>query len=194
MYLLIVLTTNVDAQDLETDSLKKRYIPSNIRLQYAGNIGMFSIGPSWSFFKKRIDFEYSMGFVPKFDAEQTIYITAIKGIYIPKLDFRVRKVIIKPLSVGLTFSYTFGNRFNKYQDTDQYPKGYYWWGTSRRYALLYRADIYAKINEKKIKGLSFYLEASIWDLGFYNYAHSSNYSQLSLWDVTTLGIGTKIYF
>ncbi|MCH8318295.1 MAG: hypothetical protein IIA88_07330 [Bacteroidetes bacterium] len=192
--LLMLLTTNLNAQDLETDSLKKLYIPSNVRLQYAGNIGMFSFGPSWSFFKNRVDFEYSIGFVPKFNAKQPIYITAIKGIYTPKLDFKIKKVIIKPLSVGLVFSYTFGKRFSKYQDTNKYPKGYYWWNTSYRFGLLYQAEVYTNINHKQIKGLSFYLEVSIWDLDIYSYTGNSNYSHLSLWDITTLGIGTKIFF
>ena len=193
--LLMLLTANLNAQDLETDSLRKPYVPTNVRLQYGGNIGMLSFGPSWSFLKNRVDLEYSIGFVPKFDAKQPIYITAIKFIYTPpKLDFKILKAIIKPLSVGLAFSYTFGNRFNKYQDHNKYPKGYYWWNTSIRFGLLYQAEVYFKINDKKIKGLSFYLEASFWDLDIYSYSANSNYSHLSLLNITTLGVGTKIFF
>jgi len=101
---------------------------------------------------------------------------------------------IKPLSFGLAFSYTFGERFSKYQDHNKYPKGYYWWNTSIRFGLLYQAEVYYKINDKRIKGLSFYLEASFWDLDIYSFTGNSNYSHLSLWNITTLGIGTKIFF
>ena len=89
---LLLLCTIIKGQDIEKDTLKKWYVPSNVRLQFAGNIGFLSLGPSWSFLNYRLDFESSFGFVPKLDAKKPIYIIATKTLYKPNLDFKIKKV------------------------------------------------------------------------------------------------------
>lgn len=192
--LIVSLSTDLYSLDIKTDTMNKRYIPTHIRLQFAGNIGMFSSGPSWSLLKNNVELAHSIGYVPEFAAKRHIYITAIKCIYTSKLDINIKGATIKPLSVGAVFAYTFGDRYSKYQDTNRYPKGYYWWNTSYRVGLLYEAEIYIKTNQKFINGLSIYFEADFWDLYLFSQFDNSNNSYLNLWDTTTFGIGTKVFF
>jgi hypothetical protein len=190
--LLKSLTPVLIAQDSETPGFRKNYLPAQVNLQFAGNIGMFSFGPSWNILGNKAILGITSGFVPKFEAEQAIFITALKAYYTPHFNLEFKNFTIKPLSAGLAFSYTFGNRFNKYQDPNNYPLGYYWWNPSSRFGLLYQAEINTKKDSKFINALSFYIEASIWDLDLYSYFGNYNYSYLKFWDIPTLGAGTKI--
>ena len=193
--IIMSFSANLYSQEPQADTINKWYIPTHVRIQFAGNIGMFSAGPSWTFLKNNIELAYSIGYVPEFAARRDIYITAIKGIYTPKLDININETTtIKPLSVGAVFTYTFGDRYSKYQDTNRYPNGYYWWNISYRIGLLYVAEIYTKINQKHLKGLSVYFEASFWDLYMFSQFDNSNNSYLNLWDTTTFGLGTKVFF
>lgn len=190
---IMSLSANLYSQAIKTDTINKWYIPTHIRLQFAGNIGMFSAGPSWTLLKNNVELVYSIGYVPEFAARRDIYITAIKGIYTPKLDI-IKEITIKPLSVGVVVSYTFGDRYSKYQDTNKYSKEYYWWNTSYRVGLLYEAEFYIKTNKKLIKGLSIYFEANLWDLYLVSQFYTSNTSYFNLWDITTFGLGGKVFF
>lgn len=191
--LLILVTVVLNAQDVEINSIGKSFAPTNIRLQYAGNIGMFSIGPSWQFFKNRLGIGFSLGYVPKFSSNKPIYIASLKAAYTPNLNFNIKKLIVKPFSFGLVTSYTFGDRFNKYLNHNQYPDGYYWWNTAYRFGLFYEVEVGLKINSNTTNGLALYFEVSIWDLDIYNYTDNSNYNQLSPWSLITLGTGIKWY-
>ena len=191
---LMFVSKNLDSQEVKSDSLKKLYIPSSIVLQFAGNIGMFSIGPSWTFFQRKLSVDYSIGFVPKFYAEEAIYITSGKMIYSPRIIFNFKMFDINPISLGVVYSHTFGSRFSRYQDLKKYPEGYYWWNTANRLGILYQIKLNTKLNGVYIKELSCYLEASFWDLDLNSYRKNSNYSKLSLWGITTLGFGVRTFF
>jgi len=191
---IMSLSADLYSQETKADTIHKWYVPTHIRFQFAGNIGMFSVGPSWTLLKKNLELAPSIGYVPELDAGGDIYVTAFKVIYTPKLDVNIKKSIFKPFSVGAVFTYTFGDRYNKYHDTDRYPDGYYWWNTSYRFGFLYQAEIYTKINRKHISGLSIYFEASLWDLYMFSQFPNSNRSYLNLWDTTTFGLGTKVFF
>lgn len=155
---------------------------------------MISAGPSWSFWKKRIDFEFSLGYVPKLEASKPIYLSAIKVMYTPKLQFDVKKVRVSPVSIGLAATYTFGERFSKYRDSRRFPEGYAWWNTQYRFGLVYQAEAYTSVNFHQIKGVSLYLEASLWDLDLYSYKELSDDLHVSLWNITNLGLGTRVFF
>jgi len=194
MIIGVFLSGALSAQDADADSVRKWFVPSSARVQFAGNIGMLSIGPGWSFLNNRIDVEYSMGYVPKFEAEEAIFIHALKGIYTTPLQINLSKLKIKPVSVGVAISHTLGDQFNKYQRSSQFPPRYYWWVVPYRFAFVYRAEGELNIDSKFLKGIGSYFEVSIWDLSIYNYSANENGSYINFTDLFTFGIGTKIYF
>ncbi len=192
-FIMMCFSSGLNAQEERTIT-NKWYMPDHIRLQYAGHIGLISSGPAWTLLKNNFELAYSIGYVPEFAGGRDIYIAAFKGIYIPKLYFNIKKTIIKPLSAGAVFNYTFGERYSKYNGSKNYPKGYLWWNTSFRMGLLLESEIYVKIKQKHMKGLGFYIEASFWDLYILSLFDNHNSSYINLWDITTLGLGIKIYF
>ncbi len=195
LVVFILFSTSLFSQEIKKDTINKWYKPTHCRLQYAGNIGMLSAGPSWSLFKKNLELTYSIGYSPEFATGSNIFTTSFKCYYTPKLNINIKdKVIIKPISIGSVVSHTFGEEYSRYQNTDMYPVDYYWWKTPYMNALVYEAQIHSKINGKNIKGVSLYFEVSLWDLYLFSLYDNSNITYLNLWDISTFGIGTKIYF
>jgi hypothetical protein len=189
------LSLSLCAQENKSDTIHKWYRPTHIQLQFAGNIGMFSGGASWSLLKENIEIICSMGFVPELAVEKKIYITSIKTIYTPPLSIRFNKnMLFKPLGIGFIASYTLGERYYKYEETNKYEEGYYWWKVPFRSALLYNLEFYNKTNLKHVKGFSFYFETSFWDMYLFSVFGNSNTSELNLWEATTFGLGGKLFF
>lgn len=192
--MLSAVSTSIYAQKPNCDS-NKCFVPKKINIQFAGNIGMLSIGPSWSFANGIIEMTPSFGYAPAKTNGRDIYITTVKFNYSPKLIFHLTKnTLLKPLAIGAVFSYTFKDKINKGQETENYPDVYYWKNIKYRMGLFYQLEFFAKINNKRIDGIGFYLEASWWDVYLVSKFDHNNNSYLSLWDITTLGLGTKICF
>lgn len=171
----------------------KWYTPNHLRVQYAGNIGAISAGPSWLTAKDKLELSISMGYVPPMEEGKTIYIAALKGIYKPQVEVKVRNLAIRPLALGLVSSYTFGDQYNKYWNNNRYPKGYYPWNPGWRTAILYEAEIYTAFDKGIFKGLSFFSEVTFWDLYVVSKFGNHNYSRLSFRDIMTLGVGFKSF-
>ncbi|MFH0866778.1 MAG: hypothetical protein V1904_11325 [Bacteroidota bacterium] len=192
--LCIFLASSLYAQGAKTDT-NKWYIPQLIRLQFAGNIGMFSAGSSWIFVRDVIELTPSFGYAPAFITGRDIYIASLKSIFEPKLNISItKKFTFKPFAIGAVFSYTFRDKLNEGQATENYPGVYYWKKIHFRMGLLYQAELYAKLNCKHFSGVGIYLEASWWDVYLVSKFDHGNSSYLNLWDITTFGLGTKIYF
>lgn len=193
LFLLIFLNFSSNAQQFE--KIKKWYQPNHFRIQFAGNIGMFSLASGWSCLNNHLELSTSLGYVPEFVTQKDIYITSFKAIYkYQKLDFHIKNIYFKPFAFGLATNYTIGKCYNKYQDSELYPHRYYWWNTSHRLALLYEAEIHVKLNTKYLNGLSMYFETSWWDLYLISYYDNKNRSYLNLWDIVTFAVGTKLFF
>jgi len=177
---------------VSSSDANKWYVPSHVRLQFAGNIGMLSAGPAWSLFRERWVFSHTFGYVPGFSSGKGIFITATKVIFTPRLDLNMGEITFKPLSLGFITSYTFGDSYNKYRDRQTYPSDYYWWDPSLRTGLLYETGIYAKLDRKYLKGLGLFLEITFWDLYLVTKFSNTNKSYLNMRDIATFGIGTKL--
>ena len=67
-FLLIFL--NFSSYTQQTEKIKKWYKPNHVRVQFAGNIGMFSLASGWSFFNNNLELSLSLGYVPKFVTKQ----------------------------------------------------------------------------------------------------------------------------
>jgi hypothetical protein len=195
VFLLLSLPGFLWSQEPESLKESKWFVPRSSRVQYAGYIGMLSFGSAWEIKSDKLQIEYSFGFSPKQDAQKTIYANAAKLIYTPRIYVNIsERVKVKPVSVALLSSYTFGSRFGKYRDQDKYPDGYYWWSTSVRVGIAYQAELNIHVNSKYINSLGLYLESSVWDLGLFSYYGNSNRSHLQFWDIVILGSGCRVYF
>ncbi|MFD2513541.1 hypothetical protein ACFSRY_06665 [Pontibacter locisalis] len=151
------------ADDVDT---RKWYAPDGVTLQFAGNIGMFSAGPNYSFFNRKLDAELLYGFVPKLDAEEMLHLLTVRTRYKPFRRIALsEKYTVTPLRVGLGLSYYFRDQFSTSWDSSYPTKDYYWWTSSLRITGGLGAEVNRSItNGGLIKEITLYSEIGTYDL------------------------------
>jgi hypothetical protein len=108
-------------------------MPKGGKLQYAGNMGMFSLGPTWIYGHSR-QWESSLlfGIIPRHAGGHSKITMTIKEDYIPwTIHLKHYGLDFQPLATGLYFNTVFSGHFWVKQP-DRYPHGYYWFATRLR--------------------------------------------------------------
>jgi len=159
--------------------------------QYAGSIGLKSIGAGYQFWKEKGLASIHYGFVPKAYGGE-LNIAATKFTYRP-LTYRVgANTQIHVMTVGAMVSYHFGEQFALRWPSNRYPKGYYWWSTALRPHLLFENSVDYSFEDRFLKKINFFLEANTNELYLVSYV--KNTQSLRLSDIFKLGAGVRFYF
>lgn len=193
-HLLIAPTLGVgQSMEENSDSERKWYAPDAVTLQFAGNIGMFSVAPSYSFAHDKLNGELFYGYVPKFDAEEALHVLTLKGIYKP-----FRKVplgedfSVTPLRIGLGLSYYFRSQFSINWSSAYPSNDYYWWTSSLRLTgSLGPAINYNLQNSKSFREISLYGDLNTYDLIVTSAVKDKT---LTAWDIISFGVGLRASF
>lgn len=177
----------------DLQEMRKWYAPDAVTLQFAGNIGMFSAGPQYSFLKDRIDAELLYGFVPKQDAEEVLHLLTIRSRYKPFQKISITdNYTLSPLRVGLGLSYYFRSQFSTNWSSAYPSNDYYWWSSSWRVTGGAGFEINRKLSgNRKIKELSFYSEVGTYDLILTSAVKDKTLTPL---DILSLSVGVSAGF
>ncbi|WP_439882045.1 hypothetical protein ACSX1A_02565 [Pontibacter sp. MBLB2868] len=182
------------SQDIpDSTSTRKWYAPDAITVQYAGNIGMFAIAPSYSFARDKLNLELFYGYVPKLDADEALHIATLKGVYKPFNKARLHEDIsLTPLRVGLGLSYYFRSQFST-NWSNAYPSSdYYWWTSSLRLTAGVGPEVtYTLPSNNVFKDVSFYGEVNTYDLIVTSAVKDPT---LSAWDILSFSVGVRAGF
>lgn len=180
------------AQEEDSLSSRKWYAPDGLTLQFAGNVGMFSAGPSYAFFQGKLNAELLYGVVPKQDAEEVLHLLTARAIYKPIKRINLNESLqLTPLRMNLGLSYYFRDQFSTSWDSS-YPKNYYWWTSSLRITGGIGAELNHSLrNSGKIKELSLYSELSTYDLIVTSAVKDPT---LTAWDILSIAIGVRAGF
>lgn len=140
-------------------------MPEQVKLQFAGSMGLFSLGSGW-YYGKHTQWETDLfiGFIPRIDDIKGHITITLKQTYTPfhfKLD---KNFIYEPLTGGAYINKIFGPYFwNKLPD--KYPKNYYFWATNTRFhVFLGQALSFRLGNVQPESNLSFFYELNTNDL------------------------------
>lgn len=177
----------------DNQDTRKWYAPDGVTLQFAGNIGMFSAGPQYSFLKDKVDAELLYGFVPKLDAEEVLHLLTIRGRYKPfnRLDLG-DKLTLTPLRIGLGLSYYFRDQFSTSWDSAYPTKNYYWWTSSLRITGGAGFEINRQLHQGgTIKEVGFFAEVGTYDLIVTSAVKDKT---LTAWDIMSFSIGISAGF
>lgn len=123
--LIILFALAWPVQAKPSDSLINK--PANgpatyMRLQYAGNLGLFSAGYGRTFFNNHLFVDLGYGFLPKSVNGAKVHTLALKNTC-HFYCFRLQKFEVSPL-IGASLTYSIApNTYLKYPD--YYPEGYY---------------------------------------------------------------------
>lgn len=181
------------AQDSHTTNTdRKWYIPDHAVLQFAGNIGLLSAGPGYSYLKDKVNSDILYGYVPAYESNSGVHMLTVKTSYRPYLVDLSEGYLLEPLRVGSGVSYSYGSQFYT-SWPKRYPDRYYWWASSLRLTPFIGSAISRKIgnDDTIIKRVQLYAELGSTDLDIVS---KFNNKSLPLWDVLNLAVGSKLVF
>lgn len=180
------------------DKVRQRYysdwaslIPTQTIIQYAGNMGMLSIGAGWDYGKrKQWETNLLLGYLPKHDSKHAKITMTLKENFIPwKIDIG-KNFVFEPLSTGLYVNTVFGREFWATQP-DKYPEGYYKFATKIRLNVFVGQRITKCLDGENLlrtRGITLFYEVSSPDM--YIFTKIKN-SSLSVFDIISLSLGVK---
>jgi hypothetical protein len=142
-----------------------RLIPRQSKLQFAGSMGMFSVGPGWFYGKKnQWETDWLIGFIPVFEGRKGHITTTIKQTYTP---FRVQlndRLLFEPLTAGIYINKIFGEYFWS-RLPEKYPEKYYFWAVNTRFHVFLGQSFSLLLSERvPEKKIAFFYELNTNDL------------------------------
>ncbi len=168
-------------------------IPTHTAIQYAGSIGIVSMGLGWDYGKRnQWETTVMLGYLPKYHSDKSKITFTLKQNYTPwSLPLKRKRLTVEPLTCGLFFNTIFSEEF-WVEEPDRYPKGYYGFSTRVRTHLFVgqRLTHHFKGNDKRHKSITAYYELNTCDL--YLVSLFTNPDYLKLKDILYLGFGIKI--
>ena len=167
-------------------------IPKGVKVQYAGNMGMFSAGPMWRYGKnKQWETSLLLGFVPKHQGKNTLATLTLKQDFVPWSIRATESLTIEPLEAGLYVNTVLSGHFWTHQPS-RYPKGYYWFSTRVRPNVFIgqRATLHISDDKRKFSNsISMFYEISTCDFMIIQRVHNSS---LKLHDYLSISLGLQL--
>lgn len=200
--LIFLCTSSAFAQQTRHEKRLKRYqsdwqsfIPTHMKIHYAGSMGLFSIGTGWDYGKRdQWETDLIFGFVPKYTTNHAKMVFTLKQNYIPWINPIGNKgFFFEPLTCGLYVSTISGREFWS-SAPDKYPSGYYTFSTKLRFNIFAGERITYRIPENKRFGfeeVALFYEISTCDL--YLISGIQN-NRLKVTDYLKLSFGLKFQF
>lgn len=209
--LLACLSPAAQAQGAETarrDSASTRYekmaerrmatwqklIPDHYKTQFAGSIGVVSLGPGWTYGRKQQwETDLMFGFLPKFESERHKLVFTVKQSYVPwRLRIGQSPWVVQPLSCSLFLSSVLNEKFWT-REPDRYPKGYYGFSTRIRANLSLGQRIMFDIPDVShwlVQDISLYYELGACDTDFCTFFGDRS---IKFKQILSLAIGVKVH-
>ena len=181
--------------DSKFESYKSRWnrlIPTQLKGQFAGSMGMLSAGAGWSYGKRRQwETDFMLGFVPGNKYEEGHTTLTLKETYTPFRIHLGKDFHLEPLTVGLYMTKIFGEYFWS-SLPEKYPKGYYFWAVNTRFNFAMGQAVTIPCNSKRLsRSISAFYEVNTNDL--YLISAVGNQS-IKLKDIIGLSIGVRFRF
>ncbi|QXP62434.1 MULTISPECIES: hypothetical protein [unclassified Polaribacter] len=188
--ILLLLFNNVYAQETDVVKEKSWYVPDYVKAQFAGNIGLVSVGAGYQLFNDVLYSELLYGFVPEFASRaDNIHLITIKNTFPIYRKVIGENLTITPIA-GFTTTLDIGtNSFTTLPSL--YPDGYYV-PTAVHFTFFGGALLHKDFKKPKIfKGVDFYLEFGTVETYLW-YAITSK--EVGVLDVFSADVGVNFYF
>lgn len=168
-------------------------IPTHLKLQFAGNMGLLSVGTGWDYGKhNQWETDILLGFLPKYRSSENKITLTVKQNYMPwSLQIKESRFSVEPLSCGMYLNTVFGDDF-WVREPSRYPKGYYGFSSKVRIHAFLGQRITYDIDPRRrftAKSITFFYEISTCDLYIVS-AFTNKY--LKPKDYLSLSFGVKL--
>lgn len=170
-----------------------RLIPRYQKLQYAGDMGLISVGIGWDYGKKKQwETDIFLGYLPRFDGDGGHVTITLKENYIPwRLNMKEGRWRYEPLTVSMYMNKIFGDEFWT-REPEKYPDGYYGLATNTRFNIAFGQRIDFQVKPIGLsKRITFFYEFCTNDLYIIS-AFTNKYLRIP--DIFSLSLGLKLKF
>ncbi len=125
-----------NAYEKRIDKYQSRWnkiIPTHLKAQYAGGMGLFSIGTGWDYGKNnQWETDIFFGYLPRYSTKRAKVTFTLKQNFIPWEKRLNKKFSIEPFACGLYVNTIFDDEF-WVSEPDRYPDDYYSFSTKMRF-------------------------------------------------------------
>ena len=168
-------------------------IPTQLVMQYAGNMGLMSWGIGWDYGKhKQWETNLMFGYLPKISSHRGKLTMTLKENYLPWSMYLKQGWMLEPLSCGLYLNTVFGSEFWGNQPS-RYPDKYYEPLNTKVRIHVFLGQRITKIipaNKRKfLKSISAFYEVSACDLYVRLLVMEK---KVRLQDIMCLSVGVKM--
>lgn len=187
--LLLAVSPRLGAQEFDQARPERWYMPHYVPVQFAGNIGLFSLGLGYASNHDNYHINFLYGYVPSSVARAEIHTITAKNIFpLTRYGLKSNRTIIPYVGVGLTMEVG-GNSF--FRMPDHFPKGYYDVPKNIHVIAYGGARLQQLFDDdfKILRGLEFYAETGSVDVYLW-YKATSN--QIKLHNIFSLALGVNI--
>lgn len=171
--LLFILPASLNAQEKNRyerrveyhNKLWQKLTPKYTKLQFAGSIGVMSVGTGWNYGKDHWETDVILGIVPKNADRHAMATFTLKQNYIPWRIPINKDIQLEPLNCGVFFN-TLLDRDFWVTNPDKYPNGYYTFSTKLRTHVFVGERITFNLDQSKwpCKSITLFYELSTCDL------------------------------
>ncbi len=179
LFLFVSLITHSQESYMEENRYNKavqtytngwnKIIPRYSKIQFAGSMGLLSIGTGWNYYRNHWETDLLFGIIPRnVDNNAKITLT-LKQNYYPWDIHLSDKLSFAPLTCGVYINILFDREFWRSQP-NKYPEKYYWFSTRFRSHIFLGERFTLDLNKEKSyhKSISFFYELSTCDLYLIN--------------------------
>jgi hypothetical protein len=169
-------------------------IPKCSKLQYAGSMGMFSVGASWAYGKKRWETDILTGFAPTKSDRQNLFTMTLKQNYTPWRIKTSKVFSLEPLTTGFYINTILNDKNLWGISPDKYSSKYYLHSNRFKFHIFIGQGLTYNTKKKNllIKSISPFYEVSSFDL-YMRYLFMGN-RYLKFEDYISLSLGLRFGF
>jgi hypothetical protein len=189
-WLKLILTVLIFLPCEAQENTLRKIIPDHAKVQFAGTIGFVSAGFGYSNKRGSLEADLHYGYVPKQFGGATLHSLTGKLTGYPLAETKFMGLHVKPLSVGILGSYTFGKQFFLY-DPENYPYNYYGFPTALHAGFFIGGSAGTKFHGKPVRGVAVYYELGTTDKELKSYL--GNHS-IPFRGIFNLGVGIRTNF
>lgn len=178
-------------------------IPRQAILQYAGNVGLISMGVGWDYGRHHNwETHLLLGFLPRYNSQRAKVLLTLRESYRPwgirignhrQLVGRSTRADLtyNPLAIGMALNTVFSGEFWTRQP-ERYPAGYYWFSTRMRFHLTLGQQLTRTFTTDNVLGLHGY--AAYIDIGTteLDIIYKIQNHWVPVRDILHFGVGVKL--
>ncbi|GAA4301684.1 hypothetical protein [Nibribacter koreensis] len=164
--------------------------PYYVKAQFAGDIGLLSVGIGRESFNRKLTTDVSVGYLPESVGGDAIFTVALKSTMLPLKPVRIKSLDWYYLTAGAQVSYTFGDEYFAWEGyLSKYPNSYYRFSTALSVYVFAGGQV-DFMRVPKLQKFSAYYEVGA--PGEYVISYIQNPKYLGLGKIFHLALGVKM--